>query len=304
MNAVEGLGRVSVVIQGGAMRSIYCVGAVRALAERGLLSQIGSIHAASAGCVSSVTLTALVSGTIPPDPSAFTVLLISRLASKRFIDSRRIRKVVDVDFLVEVLLEESGLTLDLLKAGGVVSEVALAQSSGSVSYVDIAASASEDELRSALRGTMAIPILYPTPVYWRGQRVFDGGIVDPLPILRATQQSVDTVIAISNVPKSTLGDPPAEGRERVIVQLVPRLPKAIKRRMLTRIELGDQADALLTHGLKGHRLVGIWPSRPELLGHRLEIDKDRLLAVEGLGYLDALHALDAAVSAGNEDPVS
>ena len=285
---------ISVAVQGGAMRSIYCIGAIRAIAENNLAGHIRSIHAASAGSVSACLLTAIVSSPVPVKVEDITATLLDSLATTRFINPRRPRRVVDVDYLTDVLIETTGLSLEVIKDSNIVSEVVLTDASnGEPIYADLAGCASMTEVRDALRGTMAIPVLYPVAVRFRGRRVYDGGIVDPLPIGRALGQPTNTVIAITNVAKGTLGDPPAEGTEARILRAIPLVPRPVREKMLNRIVLGDRADEALTTRPAHHNLVAIWPSDPDILGSRLETRREHLAAVEALGYADATTALRA-----------
>jgi predicted patatin/cPLA2 family phospholipase len=49
---------------------------------------------------------------------------------------------------------------------------------------------------SILRGSCCLPVLYRNPIYIHGHRVFDGGIVDPLPVQKACKEGAKHIIVI------------------------------------------------------------------------------------------------------------
>ena len=156
---------ISVAIQGGAMRSIYCLGAIRALTESSYSDQITSIHVASAGCISGMVLANQLTQPGSITVSEMAEQLVSRLAGPQFIDQRRIRKVVDVDYLVQVTKEVTSVSAAALAEHGLVFEVALTDAmTASAAYINVAESSSDFQLYESLRATMAIPVLYPPKV--------------------------------------------------------------------------------------------------------------------------------------------
>jgi predicted patatin/cPLA2 family phospholipase len=284
---------ISVAMQGGAMRSIYCLGVVRALTETPYADDVTTIHASSAGCVPAAVLANHLTKANPAGVPEMTEELIARLAVRRFIDQRRLRRIVDVDYLVRVIAEVTSIDCRSLSERGLTFEVAVTDAElGSAKYIDVTRCASDADLCQALRATMAIPVLYPPRVDIDGRRYVDGGIADPLPLLRAFRQNPDVVVAISSVPQGTLDDP-AEGVEARILRLVPGISPVVRHLMLTRNPLAGAVDDLSTGTLFcGARLVRISPSDPSLVGSRIEIDRRKLLALEALGYRDGLRALD------------
>ena len=236
---------ISVAIQGGAMRSIYCLGAIRALTESSYSDQIRSLHVASAGCISGLVLANQLTNASPVTVSEMAEQLVSRLAGPRFIDQRRIRKVVDVDYLVQVTKEVTSVSALALAKRGLCFEVAVTDAeTASAAYIDVAQSGSDVQLYEALRATMAIPVLYPSKVLVGGRRYVDGGIADPLPMMRAFRHEPDMIIAISSVEKGALGMA-LEGREAKIIAYAPGIGSAVRHLMLTKNPLADAVDGIL-----------------------------------------------------------
>ncbi|MEO3926525.1 patatin-like phospholipase family protein [Micromonosporaceae bacterium B7E4] len=291
---------ISVVIQGGAMRSIYCLGAIRAVVEGGYADRVQSIHTASAGCVSGAVLAAHIarpeSRTVAEAADAF----LDRLGGDRFINLWRLRKIVDVDLLVDSIDAVTSLSVKALAGRDLTFEVGLTDAhDGSARYVDLARSESDHDLYRALRGTMAIPLLYPKKVMIDDRRYIDGGISDPLPVLRAARRSPTTIIAISSVAKPNLGRELESRREAYVVRLLPNLSSSIKHLLLARNPLGAAIEDLTEYGsVAGVRVVRIAPVDQAQLGHRLETDRQKLLVLEKMGYQDGVRALDALAALG------
>jgi predicted acylesterase/phospholipase RssA len=286
---------ISVAIQGGAMRSIYCLGAVRALVDNGYAQRVQTVHTASAGCVSGLVLAAQMTAPTGPDVAEMRDRFLDKLAGSQFINLRRIRKIVDVDYLAHTIRNVTALSAKALASRDHVFEVGLTDArTGSARYIDLAKLRSDVELERALRATMAIPALYPERIMIDGRRYIDGGISDPLPVLRALRRNPTVLVAISSVATSHLGRE-LEGPEPQIVRFLPGLlSQPVKHLLLTRNPLGAASEALTEQRLVGGvHMVRIAPASQRQVGHRLETDRDRLLALERLGYQDGCRALTA-----------
>jgi predicted acylesterase/phospholipase RssA len=278
------------------MRSIYCLGVIRALVDTGLAGHVRTIHTASAGCVSGVVL-----ATYLADPQNQTIEgmrdhFLDRLAGKQFINPLRLWNIVDVRFLTETMLDVTGLSAQSLARRGITFEVCMTDArTGAPHYVNVAAG-TDNELYRALRATMALPALYSEKVKIDGRRYLDGGISDPLPILRALQHDPAILIMIASVAKSYLGIELEGSIEPVVVRFTPFvLSPNVKRLLLIRNPLGAASEALSERAsVAGVRVVRIAPADQNLVGSRLQTDRKRLLELDALGYQDGMQALAAA----------
>lgn len=286
---------ISVAVQGGAMRSIYCVGAVRALVDSGYVDKITAVHSSSAGCVAGSILANQVSSDDAPAVVEIRDRLIERLAGPRFINSVRINKIVDVDYLVQTLCEITSLSVKALARSGTVFEVGVTHAeTGRAAYFDISKSASDDDLAAALRATMAIPLLYPSRVKIRDNQYVDGGMTDPLPVLRALRRDPKLLVAVTSRPIGDLAETLDKGLEYRVIKWVPGISTPLRSLMLSMNPLADAVDELISEKyFCGVRVVRISPSDPSLIGSRLEIDRGKLHKLEELGYRDGLAALSA-----------
>lgn len=285
---------ISLAIQGGAMRSIYCVGAVRALVDHGLAAQVRAVHSASAGCVSSVMLSAHLADPQGRGIATMRDVFLDRLAGRRFINPLRLWNIVDVRFLVDTMREVTGLSVRSLAELGILFEVGMTDArTGAPRYVDVA-QGTDDDFYKALRATMALPVLYSERVKFGGRRYLDGGISDPLPLLRALRDNARLIVAISSVASSHLGIE-LEGRfEPQVVRFSPwALSNAIRHLLLTRNPLGAASEALSEcPRVGGARILRIAPADQSTVGSRLETRADRLRTLERLGYEDGCRALE------------
>lgn len=274
----------ALAIQGGAMRSMYCAGAIEGLLAIHQLNTLTHIVSSSGGCVAGLGI--LAARYDAAAYHALTETMTSRLG-KRFINLRRIRTVVDIVYLVDTMFDVYDIKpgfFDELES----YEVVMTTADGAVLYVDCR-ELSLEELRQALIGTMAIPVLYPVRTYWRGQQVFDGGIVDQLPVLRAVKISnADRVIGISSVKRGQLASLP-RGSQLAVATATYRLPPAVRRQLLTRNPLGDTTEELLDQGHYNQvALHRVMPTDNATLVRLTELRPARLTALQQMGYSDAI----------------
>jgi len=273
------------------MRSVYCVGVVRALADSAHLEHVRSVHTSSAGCVSGAALVGQL-GPVPKKSVGETFeSFLPRVVGTRFINQRRYSRVVDVDYLVTAIQQINKVSLTALRSIDTTFEVALTNAAtAGAAYVDLATCWSDAEISTVLTATMAIPVLYHRPVKFRGLPYVDGGIADPLPVVRALSTSPDVVIAISSVATGELIRPLA-GLDARVVRFIPGMSEKLRHLMLTRNPLADLSESILAAGEFQHtKVVHVAPTDRQLLGSRLETDEGKLRALEQLGYRDGTAA--------------
>jgi predicted patatin/cPLA2 family phospholipase len=280
---------VSVVVQGGAMRNVYGLGVVRAMVERGLHAQVRSIHCVSSGVLPALALSRACSGR---DVDALFETLLARVRDGKLIKWWKPGSVFDLDALTDVLDEVVFGPRSCPEYRRVPVEVALTEAeTGEARYVNLAELNAED-WKTAVRGTMALPLIYSKPVYLDGVRYFDGGIADPMPLQRALAQPVDQVVAIASKGLHRNGEPSSIW-SKTALRLAPHVAPAIKERVSSRNPLGIDGERLLLAGRAGStELTSIVPSRKDVLVRRAEMRQRPLQALEQLGYHDAQTAFD------------
>lgn len=286
----------AVSIQGGAMRSVYCIGVLRSLLINGKLTLPIKFVTSSAGCVTG--LLALASELNVDKYKELTNALLEKMASSKFINKNRIYKIVDVDYLVDTLISLLSDSNILGKKSCITLDVSITEENGRARYISFnTASIDLEDLRLALRGSMAIPIFYREKVIINTVRCFDGGIIDPLPLFRSLEGGdIRTAYAISNVPQSRMGHSMSK-LETLAIRLWPTLPREVKHVLLSRNALGDATARVIKLNRFGNvSLVGFSPDPNADLGSRLNIDKTHLYTLEQMGFNDAQTILSASMS--------
>lgn len=106
----------------------------------------------------------------------------------------RLNHTTDVDTLIDDVcasaLDDAGLTRGTDLVINIVQE-----RNGETLYV----SCNDDNIRQVLKATCALPLLTRKVIY-ENERVLDGGLVDPLPVLKAYEDGHRKFLVISNRP--------------------------------------------------------------------------------------------------------
>lgn len=282
------------------MRSVYGLGAVRAMVDRGLHEQVRSIHCVSSGVIPALALSMAGSGA---GIEAMLEPLVDRIRHGDVVKWWRAGRVFDLDQLVDIIADVTfgpGRSAFSPERGPsaqrIPVEVALTDvETGGARYVDLTKLDFSD-WKAAMKATMALPLLYSPPVYLDGIRYIDGGIADPLPLQRAISTKADRVVAITSKELERAGEPSSRAA-RTVMRLMPHVTPAVKRRVRHRNPLGADCERLLTLGRFGDtELTPIVPSRRDVLVPRAERRWPPLSRLEQLGYDDAMVALAAGVS--------
>ena len=146
---------------------------------------------------------------------------------------------------------------------------------------------SNDSILSAVRGSMAIPIIFPPFPTGTGSLAFDGGLADNLPIQLARDMGADIVIAIDVVSKIGVSQEDFSSINSSIVQSINLIISHNAKRQY------NQADILLTPDLSGltalrfgHPKEILEIGQKEVDAHRQEIHELALKLQEAGVVLD------------------
>jgi predicted patatin/cPLA2 family phospholipase len=259
------------------MRVAYTLGVLRELRRASVDSSLGSVFTSSAGMIAAL-------GLVASDFDAYAEKLLPKLSGRRFINSRRVLKVVDVDYLVDGVVMPL-LDIDRLTRastpGVIVS--ALDEISGTVGHFRV----TPDNVRTLLRATMAIPVLYGRSVEYEGRFYVDGGVGDPVPLaaaLRGGQSDVVAVVLTKNLDDVAQG---VRGKERLAVSIDPRIKPLVRHLLLSRNLLGAQAKEWIRDGkFGGTPIATVMPSDPSAVTSRTCTDIDMLSRFRELGARD------------------
>ncbi|GAA3623604.1 hypothetical protein GCM10022223_45760 [Kineosporia mesophila] len=167
----------ALVVQGGGMRGIYSIGALAALEDAGLRDAFSVVVGSSAGAINSAYFLA-------GQANDGLHIYLDHLCTKRFINTRRLWRVVDVDYLIDdVMRTRMPLDFEALKAASADLHIVLTDAETGEAHV--VNTDDGHDLHEVLRATAALPALYNKRVLVGNRRYIDGGIVAPVPVDQA-----------------------------------------------------------------------------------------------------------------------
>ena len=271
------------VVQGGAMRAIYSMAALQALADNGdTSSRFDLIVAASAG--------ALNASLFVSDRAAVgTSLYLDKLSDGRFINTRRLHRIVDVDYLIDEVVMPAVPDLAEHLAIGPRFLVPLTEHpSGRAACIDLQSVSPEISPFEVLRATCAIPVLYNRPVDVGPRRYVDGGVTDPLPVARTLLAGCSELVVITTRPlASELAG--LSLRDKLAVALWPNVSRPIRRLILAPRPLEDLSNELLST-VGG--ITWIAPSDAGCLVDRTTTERSALERCVNMAHTDVMRAMD------------
>ncbi len=268
-------------IQGGGMRVAYALGAVDAVRAAGI--RIKSLSCSSAGTVAAL-------GYFAPDFEAYSEELMTRLASRRFINPLRVWRIADMDYLVDDVVF-SMIHPDMLCQEGPEIWVSLVDSKeATLTHVRLTPA----NARVLLKATMAIPILYGNPVRFEEARYFDGGIADSIPVLHSASLSDpgDILLSIATKPIDRLRHHRNGVGERAAILLDPRVSRTMRHLILAPNPLVSMTLDVVDRGSVGSNSVHVCePSNPGINISRTNTDRADLVEIRSLGREDMTSVL-------------
>ncbi len=163
------------------MRGIFLVGVLQSFADRNYFPWklvIGS----SAGALTGAAYTARQ---IHHARDAY----FTSLLSKNFINISNVlsreRSVLNLDWMVELFLRgEDRFDIKKLKKGSRILITATDCKPG-VEPSTVYLNSKKDDIATALKASAAIPVLYKNFIIYKNYRLLDGGLLDPIPFMKA-----------------------------------------------------------------------------------------------------------------------
>ena len=185
---------VCLAVEGGGMRGAVSAGMGVVLEAAGLTCASDRIYGVSAG--------ALNGGALAVGQAALSATDYQDAASRGVVNRMRPlvgRSVIDFELLFEQLIAaRKPLSLEGLASGPEFR--ALATSLETLSLRVLAGFADIDELMRAVRASASLPMLGGEPPIWRGERIVDGGLLDPIPIDTALGEGATHVLVLRSRP--------------------------------------------------------------------------------------------------------
>jgi predicted patatin/cPLA2 family phospholipase len=195
--------RVALAVEGGGLRGIVSAAMLSAFEDIGMGNAFDVVYACSSGAVNSAYF--LTGDTWYP-----LSIYYDDLASKRFLDFGRAlrgRPVMDLSFALDEIVEiAKPLNYPRVRSSPIplrimVTDVDTLQTRLAADF------SSDDDLRSALRATMWLPLAVPGATAYRGYRAIDGGVLKAHPFLIAQRTEVDPpthILSLSTRPMGSM----------------------------------------------------------------------------------------------------
>jgi predicted patatin/cPLA2 family phospholipase len=271
--------RSGLVVQGGGMRGVYSMGALTALEEAGLRESFDVVAGSSSGAINAAYF---LSGQAAEAVDLYT----RQLSNRTFINALRPWRIVDVDFMVDVVLKQRlPLTTEVLRTSPSLLQVVVVNAE--TGQPEVVTNRDDDlDFYEVIRATAALPGLYNKVVRLRNGRYVDGALVDALPVARALEAGADRVLTIAT---RVFGyrEKPAPWPYRRIARLLTRGQAPAIRSLVSQpnVLLAETLRRLEDHSapVRGWCL---WPSDPEVLVSRTTTDGPRLRQCAEMGRRD------------------
>jgi predicted patatin/cPLA2 family phospholipase len=274
------------VVQGGGSRGVYSVAVLRELQDDGLAHAFDHVFGASTGALNASCLLA--------EQTAEAVeSYLCDVATRRFVNWLRWRKIVDVDFLVDdIMTRRRGLRVDRILHSPSTLHVVLTDADTRRAHVVTNKDAGVDWVE-VLRATMALPFLYDCPVALNGGHYMDGCMVEPVPLLRAIAAGCTDILVILTV-KPSFRTHPGWWLNLLERPLLRRFPPNIHELVRADRELFNTTMDHIEHPHRRPvhiRLHAIYPGNMGRMVRTATIDPRKLKACADMGRADALRFL-------------
>lgn len=186
---------VGLVVQGGGMRGVYSLAVLAAFEEMGWTRCFDHVAGASAGAMNGAHF---ITGQAQYGVETY----IDYLSNRKFIDFFRLRKVVDLDYMIDYLVRHvRPFNLPALREASTELHIALAAAEdASVHYVTNRSV--NVDLWEAFRATGALPILYNRFVKVGDGLYLDGSLSDGLSLPRLLSVGCRYIVVVLTKPLS------------------------------------------------------------------------------------------------------
>jgi predicted patatin/cPLA2 family phospholipase len=185
---------VCLAVEGGGMRGAVSAGMCVVLEAAGLVSAFDRIYGVSAGALNGAAAAA--------GQAALSATHYRDAASHGVINRLRPlvgRSVIDFDLLFEELIAaRKPLAFEAFSSGPEFR--ALATSLETFSLRVLSGFADIGELMQAIRASAALPRLGGSPPEVRGERMADGGLIEPIPVQTALDEGATHVLVLRSRP--------------------------------------------------------------------------------------------------------
>ncbi len=277
---ISSLKKTALVVQGGGMRGVYSMAALMALEEIGLSHSFDKVYGSSAGAVNGAYFLA-------EQAKLAVSVYLDDISNKNFINYFRLKKVVDIDYLVDAVLSDRK-KLDVNKVLNSYSELIIVLFNYLEAKSEMFTNKSKDfEFMEALRATAALPILYNRTVKVKHKLYIDGGIEDGVPLLRAVNDGCTDIIVVLTRPTSFRRNPLSFFMRNIETILMYKYPEKTRNVILNSSDLFNKTMDFLENPDSRVNIKVISPSNMELMVSRTTNDRNKLLECALMARNDA-----------------
>jgi predicted patatin/cPLA2 family phospholipase len=278
--------RPALVVQGGALRGVYSVGALTALEELDLREAFSFVLGSSAGACNGAYF-------LCRQANDGARIYIDELSGPDFVSFRRLWKIVDIDFLVDVAVNERHpMDVDELRRCPVPLYTVLTDAATGMERIVSSHTDSYDP-REVIRATAAIPGLYNRKVRLGDHEYVDGGVANQVPVAEAFARGAKEVIVVLTRERGYRREGHGLGYRLLSRAMARGQSRAVKERLGVADPDYNAAMVLLEdeQAGPGRRTWTVWPSDGDLLVERTTADRAKLQACADMGREDMLRLL-------------
>jgi predicted patatin/cPLA2 family phospholipase len=183
--------RVALVVEGGCMRGVISAGAVTALEHLQLAQRFDAVYGVSAGALDCAYMLA-------GQAAMGTSIYFEDLPSVHFVRARRMlaaRPAIALDHVIDEIVAQRK-RLDVAAVEGARPEFHVL----ATCLEHRALERPHGPLLERLRAAARVPLLSGPPVRINGCRLYDGGLLDPLPVELAIAEGATHVVVVRTRP--------------------------------------------------------------------------------------------------------
>ncbi len=186
---------IGLVVQGGGMRGVYSMGALAALEEMGFSQCFDHLVGSSAGALNGAYF-------LTGQASYGVETYIHYLSKKSFVNPFRLKKIVDIDYLVDQIGKRvRPLQLNKLRSSPTTLHISLTDKWHAETQWVTNRTPGID-IWEAFRATAAIPLLYNKAVKVGDGHYVDGSISARIPLRRIMEYPCRYIVVILTMPHS------------------------------------------------------------------------------------------------------
>lgn len=276
----DGMTNVTVVLEGGGMRNAFTNAVLLKLRDFGFgPNDVNAIYACSSAAP---TAAYFIAGQLDRALELWT----KELLRPQIFDPYRMLRwdhVSDIDTLIDTMC---AATLDAVTGSDSTDLVVnmVREKDAKILYV----TCDDDNIQQVLKATCALPLLTRKVIY-QDARVLDGGLVDPLPILRAYEDGWRKFLVISNRPP---GHVPLERWEIALTKIAYPRKSKLRTGILSMRDRYMRSIRFINHPPPDAQIYVIAPM-VDLPSSRFCRDREKILETIGYGERAALRHWNA-----------